>query len=133
GETDQYIKGSFTGTSKIPFLHIANPSGVTLHSNVEISDTLKLESGNLNTGTDSLVFLTLDGTDVDPVGGSPDSFVNGPMKWKQNAGSAQRIFPIGKNDRYRPVYLTARSQPRTWEVEYYDTVATVQAPIVTSM
>src|SRR5690606_33367197 len=76
GETDQYIKGSFTGTSKIPFLHIANPSGVTLHSNVEISDTLKLESGNLNTGIDSLVFLTLDGTDVDPVGVRPTSFVN---------------------------------------------------------
>ncbi len=132
GILPQFIDGDFTGTSKIPFLHIANPTGVTVYDNIEISDTLRLETGLLNTGIDSLVILTTDGTDVDPIGGSPSSFVNGPMRWTQNAGTGERIFPIGKNDRYRPMFLTNRSAARTWEVEYYDTLATIQTP-VTSM
>ena len=131
GDSAQFIEGDFTGTSKIPFLHIANPAGVTLYDDVEISDTLRLETGTLNTGIDSLVILTADGTDVDPVGGSPSSFVNGPMRWTQSSGVSERIFPIGKNDRYRPLNLTNRSAARTWEVEYYDTLAIVQSPVIT--
>ncbi|NEN23179.1 T9SS type A sorting domain-containing protein [Cryomorpha ignava] len=132
GTLPQFIDGDFTGSSKIPFLHVANSSGVTLYDNVEISDTLRLESGNLNTGIDSLVILTMDGTDIDPIGGSPSSFVNGPMKWDLLSVSGERIFPIGKNERYRPLRLSSRSANRIWEAEYYDTLATVQSP-VTSM
>lgn len=132
GESAQVIKGNFIGTSKIPNLHIANPHGVKLYNNVEISDTLKLEIGNLNTGKDSLIILTLHGTDVDPIGGSPNSFVDGPMKWNLLSGASERIFPIGKNERYRPLKLSGRSESRIWEAEYYDTLAIVQ-PSVESM
>ncbi|MFN2430138.1 MAG: T9SS type A sorting domain-containing protein, partial [Cryomorphaceae bacterium] len=49
-----------------------------------------------------------------------------------NSGSSQIKFPVGKNNRFRPLVLTDRSMPRVWTVEYFDTLAIVE-PGVTSM
>lgn len=131
GTAPQFIEGMFTGTSKVPSLTIANLAGVTLHNDLEVTDTLRLSLGNLNTGSDSLLRLANDGVDLVPLGGSKTSFVNGPMQWQLSSGIPARVFPTGKNERYRPLTLSSRSAARNWEVEYYDTLAIVQTPVIT--
>lgn len=125
GTDPQTITGDFTGTSKIPFIELNNGTGLTLAGNVDISDTLKLTNGNIFTSAGNILKLTEDGTDVDPVGGHPNSFVDGPMQWTLSASANERKFPIGKNDRYRPLSISDRSATRTWEVEYTDTIARI--------
>lgn len=130
GTTPQTITGDFVGSNAIPNLEIDNTSGLTLTSaNVDISDTLKLTAGNIFTSSGNILKLANDGADVDPEGGSADSFIDGPMQWTLLSATAERIFPVGKDERYRPLGLSTRSATRTWEVEYYDTVATVQPPV----
>jgi hypothetical protein len=130
GTTPQLIQGTFAGSNnRIRNLEINNSSGVTTANNVEITDTLRLTSGNVTTSETGMIVLQNDGVDVVPNGGSPTSYINGPMQW-QLGTSGERIFPIGKNERYRPLRLNNRSALNTWTTEYYDTLAIIQPSIV---
>ncbi|MCA1764602.1 MAG: T9SS type A sorting domain-containing protein [Flavobacteriales bacterium] len=51
------------------------------------------------------------------------------MQWTLGATTAEKRFPVGKNDRYRPLSISNRSDARTWEVEYSDTSASI-VPLV---
>lgn len=129
GIVPQTITGDFIGTSKIPFIELNNVASLTLNGNVDVSDTLKLTDGNIFTSTGNILKLTEDGTDVDPNGGQPNSFVDGPMQWTLSNTAPERKFPVGNNDRYRPLSISNRSASRTWEVEYRDTLARDVLPI----
>lgn len=130
GLVPQTIDGDFTGASRIPSLTISNPHGVTLLDNVEITDTLRLTDGLIHTDQSGMIVLGNDGVDVVPVGGTKDSFVNGPMRWQLNAGSTERVFPVGDlrephlQNWYRPVNIASRSGNGLWEVQYYAEKAT---------
>lgn len=137
GNSLQHITGNFTASSKIPSIAIDNIHGVKTLDNIEISDTLKLISGHFHTSETGMIVLNNDQVDVVPEGGSKLSFINGPMQWVLSsnpspAAPKNRIFPVGANERYRPVNLPHRSAG-TWEVQYYDTIALIQDPDITSL
>jgi len=129
GIVPQTITGEFTGNSDIPTLELNNGTGLTIDGNVEISEKLILTDGNIFTDDSKVVRLTSDAVQVEPIGGQPNSFVDGPMQWELGATSAEKKFPIGTNDRYRPLTVSNRSAARTWEAEYFDTLATVETDI----
>ena len=132
GDQPQYISGAFTGiNNRIRNLEISNPIGVQLYDNVEVTDTLQFVEGKLYTGIDSLIFLSNDGVDIVLPATSNLSFVEGPMEWTLGT-IGSRVFPIGKNDRYRPLtLLSGRSSSRTWRAEYFDTLAVVEPAVLT--
>ena len=132
GTFPQIITGNFTQSAgaKIPYMEMNNPNGLLLNGNVDISDTLKLSSGNIYSSPAAMLKLISDGTDVDPVGGSTNSFVDGPMQWYLLGSTGERLFPVGKSTQYRPLGILNRSTNRMWEVEYYDTIATVRPEIL---
>jgi hypothetical protein len=136
GTAAQHIEGDFTGVNSFYSLELDNTLGLQPYNNIDVSSSLILTNGKIFTGVDSLIHLTGNNVSVQPSGGSPASFVDGPMEWSlSSAGSATsqyRVFPIGKNERYRPLRLSNRSAARTWSVEYFDTLAIVE-PVVTSM
>jgi hypothetical protein len=133
GVTPQFIQGDFTGvTDQVRVVEIDNSSGITLNSPFDVLDTLFLTSGLITTAAGSELVLPNDGVDIVPEGGSVSSYVNGPMNWTLAAGSSQRIFPVGKNERYRPVRLSGRSALRNWTVEYLDTIAILD-PLINTM
>src|SRR5690606_33539047 len=84
---------------------------------------------NILTSTENILRLTADNTDVEPEGGQPSSFVDGPMQWSLSTSANERKFPIGKNDRYRPLSISSATAARTWEVEYNDTIARIEPSI----
>jgi len=131
GTEEQFIEGDFTGINAFRKLELDNPEGVRLHNNIDVNNTIEFTNGKLFTGVDSLVHLTSESVFVDPPGGAPQSFVNGPMQWSLGTGAPQ-FFPVGKGDYSRPLRLSNRSVARTWTVEYYDTLATSN-PAVASL
>ena len=132
GTSQQTIQGEFTGATKIPSIELDNDDGLLLNGNLEVSEKLMLTEGNIFTDGLNMLSLSADNVEIVPAGGQSSSFVNGPMQWNLAGNNEKRTFPIGKNDRFRPLSLEDRSDTRTWEVEYYDTLGLIQ-PLVTSM
>ena len=132
GFSPQTINGDFIGNSLIPTFELDNASGLTLAGDVEVSENLLLTSGNIFTDIDNLVRLTEDATQVTPEGGQPTSFVDGPMQWDLSSGANKVKFPIGNNDRYRPLSISERSIANTWEAQYVDTIARI-VPIIDAL
>lgn len=135
GNFEQTVNGDFTGSSAFRMLEIENPAGVRLNSDIEVSHTMVFTDGKIFTAEDSLVRFTNAAVDVIPAGGRPGSFVNGPVQWILPSGfgaAADRLFPVGKGNRHRPLKLSGRDAARTWTVEYYDTLATTN-PAVASL
>jgi len=131
GTSLQFIDGDFDTTNNdFTNLEIDNPSGLQLRDTVDVATTLFLTSGNIFSGQDSLLRLVSNTTVVSPATGSPLSFVDGPMDWTLTGLVTSRIFPVGKNENYRPLQLANRSATRTWTVEYFDTIATVEIPVL---
>jgi hypothetical protein len=86
-------------------LSINNSSGVTLINSIQVSDTLKLLSGNLILGNKNIVmsntaFLS---------GGSSDSYIvtdnSGAMVYNGMIRAVDIKFPIGTQDSFNPVVL----------------------------
>jgi len=65
-------------------------TGVTVQQHFNVNGTLNLQQGHFTTFLDSLITINSGAT---VVGGSDNSFVNGPMK---KIGSTNFTFPIGK-------------------------------------
>ena len=134
----QHISGSVTFTN----VEIDNPAGVQLQSPVSATKAMNLTNGHLHTDATNILTVTSDGFTFTPKTGKPHSFINGPMKWNLAKSLSQymnqyeeldyRYFPVGKVsdvDLQRPLNIFNRSQPRTWTVEYMDTIATVEPDI----
>lgn len=133
GIVPQTITGDFTGASDIPTLELNNGTGLTIDGNVDISEKLMLTDGNIFTDDSKVVHLTSDAVQVEPIGGQPNSFIDGPMQWTLSNTSASKKFPIGNNDRYRPLTVSNRTGSASviWEAQYTDTTATTDPDIET--
>ncbi len=96
GASAQTINGSGSGT--VANLTINNSNGVTLNRALELTSTLTMTNGNLNTTTTNI--LTTPATS----GGSASSFVNGPLSI--SGSSYPKTYPIGKSTAYRPISIS---------------------------
>ena len=112
GHGTQQTGGRFP--SNASSLTVNKPSGqLTLSSSLQVSDSLKLENGNLN--TDSINILTFSGNNIQA---SSNAFVTGPFRyWANSAKDLQ--FPVGKAGYYAPVTLSRKStEPILIQAEY---------------
>ncbi len=89
-------------------------TGVTLQQPFFVNGTLSLNQGHVTTSQTNLLTLNASGT---LVGGSDNSFVNGPMA---KVGNTAFTFPVGKlNNGMRTIGISApTSNPTTFNAEF---------------
>lgn len=90
-------------------LRINNASGVTLLQDANVSSTLTLSNGLLNTSSAGNGLLTMqNGSTAPALTSASASYVNGPMRYQVIASLANVAvnFPIGKSPDCRPLVLT---------------------------
>lgn len=110
GTSPQNIGGTISFEPGIG-LTINNQTGATLATPISFGGLLTLTSGTLTTTATNL--LTLNST-ASIIGGSPTSYVNGPLALKTDAGALNNLlFPIGSAAAYRPLTLSATAQDAT--------------------
>ncbi len=106
----QLISGNITFEPGIG-LAINNPAGVTLATPLTLNGPLTLASGTLTTTAANLLTLS---PAASISGGSPTSFINGPLARQVTAGALTNlVFPIGSGKAYRPLTLSATAQDAT--------------------
>ncbi len=126
GTKPQTISGTFQLSGGVG-LAINNPAGATLATAVSVGGPLTLTSGTLTTTSANLLMLSSTAS----VGGSPTSYVNGPLARQTNAGALTNlVFPTGSGTSYRPVTLNATAQDAT---TYLVTQAEGPAPDYTNL
>ena len=92
-------------------LAIDNKAGVTLATPLVLSGPLVLTNGLLTTTGDNLLTMS---PNASIAGGSPTSYVNGPLARQTDAGPLNNLlFPIGSATAYRPLTLHATAQNAT--------------------
>ena len=100
---------------------INNSAGLTLAGNgrISVSNNLYLTSGNLNTSATNLLSISNSSTAA-IIGGGSNSFINGPMQKRINAGSSFN-FPVGdaSASRYGNLYVSSVSKTGDYIVQYY--------------
>lgn len=90
---------------------ISNLAGVTLATPLSLNGPLALTSGTLTTTSANLLTLNQNSWII---GGSPTSYVNGPLARKTNAGALSNlVFPIGSGTACRSLALNATTQDAT--------------------
>jgi hypothetical protein len=107
-----------TGDHFPPFassLSVSKPSGqLTLSSALQVTDSLKLERGNLM--TDSNHILTFSGSKIQA---SSIGFVTGPFRY-WTAAQKDLQFPVGKANYFAPAILSKKNgDTAIVEVEYF--------------
>lgn len=112
GEGAQQTGGRFP--SNAASLTVNKPNGqLTLSSPLQVSDSLKLEKGNLI--TDSINNLTFSGSKIQA---NSTAFIAGPFRyWSNSAKELQ--FPVGKAGYYAPITLSRKTtEPILIQAEY---------------
>lgn len=112
GEGTQQTGGRFP--SNAASLTVNKPSGqLRLSLPLKVSDSLKLENGNLI--TDTINILTFSGSKIHA---STNGFVTGPFRyWTTIAKDLQ--FPVGKASHFAPVTISKKNTGTTlFQVEY---------------
>ena len=110
GAGPQTMSGSISFEPGIG-LTINNPFGITLATPLALSGLLTLTSGTLTTTATNLLTLS---PAASISGGSPTSFINGPLARQVTAGALTNlVFPIGSGKAYRPLTLSATAQDAT--------------------
>ena len=102
GTTPQTL-GDFSGASgSMKRMHINNPAGLTMGSDQQVTG-FRFVNGLIKTDSENIITL---GASADPDNmGHNGSHINGPLIVELSGGSGDRLFPIGKNGKYRPVLL----------------------------
>lgn len=99
GTTPQ-ILGNFSGASgSMKKIHINNPAGLTMGSDQDVY-SINFVRGMLFSSSENLLTLT----ELFDTGARDDAHVNGTLAVLLPSGR-ERLFPIGKNGKYRPVIL----------------------------
>ena len=92
-------------------LSISNSAGVKLAAPLILSGQLALAAGTLTTTATNLLTLS---PAASISGGSPTSYINGPLARQVNAGALSKlVFPVGSGPNYRPLTLDATAQDAT--------------------
>ncbi|MBF9237741.1 choice-of-anchor D domain-containing protein [Hymenobacter sp. BT683] len=116
GQAPQIISGKAFGSSTASnnsgfgttlTVAVNNPTGLTLNTNVQINGGLNLMNGVVTTSATHLLTIA---TAATITGGSATSFVSGPLARATGTGAASVVFPIGKEEAYRPLTLTITAQ-----------------------
>lgn len=124
GAGSQTINGNFTAANNSNFYSLEinkSLNSVTLGSSVEISNSLQLTSGFLNTTSSNLLILT-NPLSSSVSGGSSGSFINGPLRKKIDNGD-DFTFPVGKGTRYGNISVSGVQSSVTnyyWTAEYFN-------------
>lgn len=113
GTTPQAINGSSITTFNNLCINNTSTSGVSLLQPIYIQNTLKLNSGLLNTNATNILIMK-NGATTNVGSSASASYVNGPMKYqKSTAGTTILNFPIGKGGDCRPISLTVNHSNAT--------------------
>lgn len=99
GAGEQSINGSVT------FNNLSKLSGdtLTLSGSSVVNGNLTLTDGIINTTNSDMLTIGADGAIL---GGSTDSYINGPLSHLENSTAANvKRFPLGNNGVYRPITL----------------------------
>ncbi len=100
-----------TGKTPVFTQFVMNNSGtggVTLNTPINVSTSLTMTSGLLNT-TAVNVLTMLNGSTASSITSASPSYVNGPMKYQLQSVAATTLnFPIGTSPDCRPVALTVK-------------------------
>jgi len=103
GNAPQIISG--TTTTTFNNLVLNNNNGLTLSTPSQLTGSLTLTSGLLNTTNTNLLIL-LSGAVAPALTNISTSYINGPMKYqKSTSGISTLNFPIGKSPDCRPIQL----------------------------
>lgn len=108
GTAAQTVGPAGGSVSTFYVLKINNSAGVTLLQDEDVSNTLTLSAGLLNTSAaGSGLLIMQNGSSAPALTSASTSYVNGPMQYqKSTSGSTSLNFPIGKGSDCRPVVLT---------------------------
>ncbi len=115
GVNPQQISGTAASHSFFA-LNVENSSstGLTLLRPVTISGHLLLNNGTINNTASSILTFTNGATSSE---GGDNSFINGPVR---KIGSQAFLFPLGKNNIYAPLRITApASSTDAFTAEYF--------------
>lgn len=118
-----------TGGSATPVFTrfvLNNSNGLTLNTPVNVSKTLTLTSGLLNTSMTNILTMT-NGSAATAGTALSTSYVNGPLRYQKSAsGSSVLDFPVGTAPDCRPVILTVNHSTNTlynYTVQLFDASA----------
>lgn len=109
----QSISGSGTTTFYNLRLNNSNTSGITLFKPITTSATLTFLNGILTTTSSNILNMSAGSV---ASGAYNSSFVNGPLT---KTGSTDFIFPVGKDNVYRPISATSLTGSETFTAEYF--------------
>jgi hypothetical protein len=120
GSADQTISGDiYAALSSVKNIEVDKPSGdLNITGKLLLNGDLTLTQGNVVTTGQNLYLSSAS----EVTGGSTASYVNGPMYKTQNS-SEDFLFPIGKDDSYRPIGLINPTDDAFWMAEYFTTNA----------
>ncbi|MHC1703483.1 MAG: autotransporter-associated beta strand repeat-containing protein [Tenuifilaceae bacterium] len=121
GTLPQSISGNFTAANSSAFYNFETnkaSASTTLNSAIEVSKSLLLTTGIINTTSSNILTIT-NHINSAVTGGSSSSFVNGPIK-KQVDVSDGFTFPTGKGTRYGFVSISS-ADAGLWIAEYFNT------------
>ncbi len=108
----QSIAGSGTTTFYNLRLNNSNAAGISLFKPITTLATLTFLNGILTTTATNILNMSAGSVASGP---SNISFVNGPLT---KTGSTDFIFPVGKDNVYRPISVTSLSGSETFTAEY---------------
>ncbi|MCB9001848.1 MAG: hypothetical protein H6537_07760, partial [Bacteroidales bacterium] len=121
GTSPQSVE-NFNGSNAFNNLEINNSQGLTLDSEIEITGSLLLTNGLINTTASNILYISNTSTDcVTPTGGSSSSYVSGPLKKKLTGDIYDYFrFPVGNSSRVGNMLSLEYGHPGTldWTVEY---------------
>lgn len=114
---DQQIYGGILSLNSFDVVMNNTATGLILNNEVNILNSLTLNSGVITSAPSSLIRVLANATST---AGNSNSFVNGPM---EKVGNSSFIFPIGKNGKLAQFYMSApigAGASDVFRAEYFD-------------
>jgi hypothetical protein len=114
GSSEQTINGSGTIIT-YKFILNKEPGNLNILRNVQIDHHFDLQNGVAISSATSYPIVNTNATATVKADGT--SYVDGPVR---KIGSADFVFPIGKNGMYRPAAISNLSEAATFTAEYFE-------------
>ncbi|UII24947.1 T9SS type A sorting domain-containing protein [Fulvivirga maritima] len=116
-----HIYGDFTGLRSFYNLSVDKDNrggGVALHNDIQISNTLTLTDGVVETNGHSVSFNAE--TTVTPAAGNENSYIDGKVIKPISSAGQGFTFPLGNSGEWRPArVLNVSEGGRSWGAEYF--------------